>query len=86
MPAMHLPGEVTIVKADCSPLLKWALRILKIFLFLCYGFAIACLLSALFGASHLIELILPLLTQLFSRLAILTFTFLATAIVLESLR
>jgi len=74
------------MRADYRPILKLALKLLQFFLWLCYGLAIALLLSALFGGFNLVAGLLPAIAQLLLRLAALVFFFLATAIIVESLR
>jgi hypothetical protein len=74
------------MRADYRLILKVALKLLQLFLWLCYGLAIALLLSAFFGAIDLMIGLLPAIAQVLLRLAALVFFFLATAIIVESWR
>jgi hypothetical protein len=74
------------MKTDYGPFFKWASRICTFFLWLCYGLAIALLLSTFFGAFDLVIGLLPAIAQVLFRLAALVFFFLATAIIVESWR
>lgn len=74
------------MKTDYSPFFKWASKIFCFFLWLCYGLAIALLLSALFGELDIVTGWLPAIAQVLFRLAALVFFFLATAIIIESWR
>ncbi|MBW4490815.1 MAG: hypothetical protein KME12_23825 [Trichocoleus desertorum ATA4-8-CV12] len=74
------------MKTDYTLFFKWASKLFRFFLWLCYGLAIALLLSALFGGFNLVAGLLPAIAQTLLRLAALVFFFLATAIIVESLR
>lgn len=69
-----------------SWLVKFAFKLLKYFLLMLSGFTIACVLSSTFGIAQLAALILTLMRQWLLRSAILVFSFVATAIIVESVR
>ncbi len=74
------------MQADYKPILKLALKVVQLFLWLCYGLAIALLLSALCGGFEIVAGWLPAIASLLFRIAVIIFFFLATAIIVESLR
>ena len=74
------------MQADYNPILKIALKVVQLFLWFCYGLAIALLLSALFGSFEIVAGWLPAIASLLFRIAVIVFFFLATAIIVESLR
>lgn len=74
------------VNTGYTRLLRWAYRILGFFLWLCYGLAIALLIFALFGRIDVLNFLLPAIASVLLRIAAIIFFFLATAIIVESLR
>lgn len=74
------------MQADYKPILKLALKVVQFFLWLCYGLAIALLLSTLCGGFEIVAGWLPTIASLLFRIAAIVFFFLATAIIVESLR
>ncbi|MGA7936250.1 MAG: hypothetical protein WCA35_22035 [Kovacikia sp.] len=69
-----------------SLVFQLAARAIKYYLLTLFGFCVACLLAAILGVFPGIELFLPSLMECFLRLAALILTFVAIAIVLESIR
>jgi cation transport ATPase len=69
-----------------SLLFQLAARAVKYYLLVLFGFFTACLLAAIIGVFPEMELFLPSLMECFLRLAALILTFVAIAIVLESIR
>lgn len=75
-----------LMREDYKPALKIAWKVLQLFLLLCYGLAIALLISALFGRADALNFLLPAIASILLRIAAIVFFFLATAIIVESLR
>lgn len=65
---------------------KLATRLLKYYLLGVFGFFITCLLSIVLGAAFIGQGLVALLGGTLLRLAALTLCFMATAIVIESVR
>ncbi len=64
-----------------------ALKCLKYFLLALFGFANACVISNVFGASTILQMLLsPSVWEWFYRIAVFIFCFCAVAIVYESSR
>lgn len=74
------------MREDYKPALRIAWKVLQLFLLLCYGLAIALLISALFGKVDVLNFLLPAIAAFLFRMATIVFFFLATAIIVESLR
>ncbi|NMG06140.1 hypothetical protein [Brasilonema sp. UFV-L1] len=74
-----------ITKQD-SRLIRLVSRLLKYFLLMLFGFAVAYVMSVSFGASHIVVMLLPIVGDLYWRLGILLLCLMAIAIIFESLR
>ena len=72
---------------EYNPLLKLACKALKYFLLTLLGFAIAYVVSTVFGAVPVVRMLLfPTLWQWFVRIAVFLLFLLAVAIIVESSR
>lgn len=60
-------------------------KLLRYYFLFLFGFVIACLLTALLGQFHLVEMVMLLIGKELLRLAMVIFCLLAMAIVFESL-
>lgn len=70
-----------------SLMFRFASKLLKYYLLGLFGFTLTCVLAAIVGAFPVVELLLnPFVGELLLRLAFLTICFIATAIVVESMR
>ncbi|MUG99240.1 hypothetical protein F7734_45895 [Scytonema sp. UIC 10036] len=69
-----------------SRLFKLTVRFFKYFLLAVFGFAIVCLVSASFGASSIVTIMLPFVGTWFGKLAILLLCLMIVTAFLESLR
>ncbi len=69
-----------------SELFKIAVRVLKYFSYLLFGFAIACVLASVLGAFHLALAMMGQFGPWLLRLAVVVGCMIAIAIVIESLR
>jgi hypothetical protein len=69
-----------------GPIFKLAARLLKYYLIGLFGFFITCLLSIVLGAAFIGQGLVALLGGMLLRLAAFTLCFMATAIVVESIR
>lgn len=66
---------------------KWTCKGLKFFLLILLGFAIACVISQVFGASTIVQMILaPSVWEWIGRIAVFIFCSFAVAIIYESFR
>ena len=83
---LNVRSSTNLKPEDHGLLLRWAFKLLRYLLLILFGFAIACILSESFGTFSGIEMLLFLLKQWFWRLAVFVFCFIATAILVESLR
>lgn len=79
-------GIITMQQKEYSPLLKWAGRSLKYFALVSFGFGIACILLVFVGLPQVAHLLIALFGDLFWRLAVLVFGFLAVTFFIESIR
>ncbi len=79
-------GTKTLKTEDYSFLLRLAFKLLKYLFLVLFGFAIACILSESFGPFPVVEMLWSSLRQWFWRLAVFVFCFIATAVLVESLR
>jgi len=71
---------------DYSRLFKWACQLLKYFMLTLLGIAIAYLISLTFGAFPMAEMLTSIVSQWFSRFAILVICFVFIVVVFESCR
>ncbi|MBE9180941.1 hypothetical protein IQ268_20485 [Oculatella sp. LEGE 06141] len=71
---------------DYSPLLKWVGRLLRYYLLALFGFAIACILTASFGATQLANFLLVVGGEWVLRLALFNGCLVGVAAMVESLR
>jgi len=69
-----------------SRLFRLSYRLLKYFLLLLFGFALACILSMILGAPGIAALLISTFSNWLFRLASLVLILMATAIILESIR
>jgi len=69
-----------------SSLFKCACQVLKYFFWVLFGLAIAYLISVTFGVFPIAEILQSILSQWFSRFAIIVICFLFMVVVLESCR
>ena len=69
-----------------GPLLRLALKLLKYFLLMLFGFVTTYTLSVILGVSHVIIAIMPLLLHRFFQFGTILLCLLVIALVLESLR
>jgi hypothetical protein len=67
-------------------LFRFASKVLKFFGFGLFGLGIACLLSIVFGAFPLVEVLISLLRQWLVRVTVVVICLMATAVVIESVR
>ncbi|TWH54776.1 hypothetical protein [Dulcicalothrix desertica] len=68
-------------------LFRWACRNLKYFLLTLFGFVIACVVSQVFGASAIVQILSSLsLWEWLGRAAVFIFCFFGVAIIYESSR
>lgn len=68
-------------------LFRWACRSLKYFLLTLFGFAIACVVSQVFGVSAIVQILSSLsLWEWLGRAAVFIFCFFGVAIIYESSR
>ena len=72
---------------DRNLLFKWTCKSLKFFLLTLLGFAIACVISQVFGADTIVQLLLsPSVWEWLGRIAVFIFCSFAVAIFYESSR
>jgi threonine/homoserine/homoserine lactone efflux protein len=72
---------------DRNLLFKWACKGLKFFLLTLLGFAIACVISQVFGADTIVQMLLsPSVLEWLGRIAVFIFCSFAVAIIYESSR
>ncbi|MBW4606943.1 MAG: hypothetical protein KME22_06875 [Hassallia sp. WJT32-NPBG1] len=77
----------TNLTTDDNLLFKWACKGLKYFLLTLLGFAIACILSAVFGAFPIMNMLLSLsVWGWFFRIAVIILCLFAIAMIIESWR
>jgi hypothetical protein len=69
-----------------TPLMRLASKILKYFLLIMLGFAIAYILSTAFNALPIVKILLPFVLFCFQKLGIILLCLLAAAVILESWR
>jgi hypothetical protein len=69
-----------------TPLMRLASKILKYFLLIILGFAIAYILSTAFNALPIAKILLPFVLFCFQKLGIILLCLLAAAVILESWR
>jgi hypothetical protein len=69
-----------------SSMFHLASKLLKYYFLGLFGFTVICLASVIIGAFPMIQPLLPSLSEWLVRLAAFTLCFLATAIIVESLR
>jgi hypothetical protein len=69
-----------------TPLMRLASKILKYFLLVMLGFAIAYILSTAFNALPIAKILLPFVLFCFQKLGIILLCLLAAAVILESWR
>ena len=78
-------GTKILKTEDYGLLLRWAFKLLRYLLLFLFGFAIACILAESLGIS-VIATLLSSVRQLLWPLAVFVFCFIATAVLVESLR
>jgi hypothetical protein len=72
---------------DRNLLFKWTCKGLKFFLLILLGFAIACIMSQVFGASIIVQMLLSSsVWEWLGRIAVFIFCSFAVAIIYESSR
>lgn len=69
-----------------SPLFRLAFKLLKYFLLVMFGFAIAYVMSMIFGMLPIAAMILPIVVNGFLRVGIVLLCLIALVMVIESLR
>ncbi len=69
-----------------SPLFRLACRLLRYFLLALFGFTLFCILSSVFGAFHIVTLLILNLWEWIVRIGLLVLGVMAAAIVGESIR
>lgn len=82
----QLNEEQFVMRRERYGLLRWAGQLLKYFVLILFGFGVACILPILLGAPDLSHLLFSLFGCWLWRLAVLLFVFLATTVVIESVR
>lgn len=77
----------TTLNDDCNLLFDWACKSLKYFMLTLLGFAIALVISRVFGASTIVQMLLDLsVWEWLLRIAVFIFCFFAVVIIYESSR
>jgi hypothetical protein len=71
---------------EYTPLMRLVSKILKYFLLIILGFAIAYILSTAFNALPIAQILLPFVVFWFQKLGIILLCLFATAVILESWR
>lgn len=71
---------------EYSPLFRLAFKLLKYFLLLMFGFAIAYVISIIFGVSYIDSMLLAIVVNGFLRVGIVLLCLIAVVMILESLR
>lgn len=79
-------GSKTMTTNRYNPILRLVVRMIKYFLLVITGFAIAYVLSPLVGAFGFAQTALPLVTEIFIRIGIMLMGILGLVIVYESAR
>lgn len=69
-----------------SPLFRLAFKLLKYFLLVMFGFAIAYVISMIFGMLPIAAMILPIVVNGFLRVGIVLLCLIALVMIIESLR
>ncbi|KAB8332779.1 hypothetical protein SD80_018880 [Scytonema tolypothrichoides VB-61278] len=69
-----------------SPLFRLAFKLLKYFLLVMFGFAIAYVMSMIFGMLPIAAMVLPIVVNWFLRVGIVLLCLIALVMVIESLR